>query len=147
MIPTLLNKKHIPDSLPKGMQELVEKLKQSKDKQECLMNAYKELSRKYRGYRLKVVYRFFELFMSDLNRIWKKDGFLHCVTFNYLLMIVLVKSGFFNLKDISLKWSRYCYLTPHQYLQIRLDNDQAINIDLWGKAYGVDYGRYVQGFV
>lgn len=145
MIKNLFAKGKIPDSLPKDMQVVINKLKKSKNKEDCLKKAYDILSKKYRGYRVKTYTRFFDLFQSDLNKIWAKKDFLHCTTMNYLMRILLVKSGFFKDKDTKIKFSLVWYISPHQYLNVRL-NKKSVNIDLWGKAYGIKFGDYAHGF-
>ena len=64
---------------------------------------------------------------------------------NYLFMIFLVKSGF-DYKDINPKWTLVYYLSPHQYLNIKINKKKPINVDSWGKSYGIKFGDYARGF-
>lgn len=146
MLSNLFSKAKIPLKLPKDMQLLVSKLKKSKNKEDCLKKAYSFLSKKYTGSRLKTYIRFFALFSSDIGKMWGKSGYLQCNKINYLLRILLVKSGFFKDEDIKLKWTLVWYLSPHQYLNIRLDKNKSVNVDIWGKAYGIRFGDYAHGF-
>ena len=139
-------KAKIPDQLPKEMEDIIKELKKSKTKKDCIKKAYSLLSKKYRGYKLYTYLRFFDLFVSDINKIWAKKGFLHCNLLNYLMRILLVKSGLFKENDIELKWTLIWYISPHQYLNIKINQNEFINIDLWGKAYGISFGDYAHGF-
>jgi len=145
MIPNLFSKEAIPEKLPSGMEKIVEELKKSKSKEECVERAYSAISEKYRGYRVKTYLRLFDLFVSDVEKIWAKSGFIHCHTMNYLMRILLVKSGWFEDSDVRVKWTLVWYISPHQYLDVKID-EKAIIIDLWGKTYGIKLGDYAHGF-
>ncbi len=103
------------------------------------------MTTKYRGYRLKTYLNFFQIFIFDITKLWNRTGFIHCHNANYLMRILLVKSGFFKNSDIQNKWTLVWYFSPHQYLQIKLNNGSTINIDIWGSAYGVKFGNYAHG--
>ena len=136
----------IPDKLPKELEELVPRLKQSKTKKECLQTAYRLLSEKYQGYFGIYTYlNILETFVSDINKLCDGRKFLHCHNLNYLLRILLIKSGFFSEEDIKLGWSMVWYISPHQYLKIDV-GEEVINVDLWGSAYGRAFGDYGHGF-
>ena len=111
-----------------------------------MRKTYSVLTKKYRGGRIKTYTRFFELFGFDAEKIWKKKGFLHCTNLNKLMRLLLARSGWFKEGDIRKKWTLIWYLSPHQYLRIRVGRDALVNIDLWGKPYGIQYGDYARGF-
>jgi hypothetical protein len=146
MIQNFFSKAKIPLNLPEDMNKVILKLKKSKNKRECLQNAYSILTRKYIGNRIKTYTCIFDLFYSNLYKIWSKSGFLHCNKINYLLRILLIKSGFFKESDIELKWTLLWYISPHQYLRIKIDDSHKINVDVWGKAYKIKFGDYAHGF-
>jgi len=146
MIKNLFTKAKIPNELPKEMEILIKKLKKSTTKKDCIKKAYLFLSKKYRGYRIYTYLKFSDLFISDINKIWTKKGFLHCNTLNYLMRILLIKSELFDEKDIKLKWTLVWYISPHQYLNIKTSKNEFINIDLWGRSYGISFGDYAHGF-
>jgi len=131
MIKNFFRKAEIPENIPKTMQDVVYELKKSKNNEEYLRKAYDILTKKYRGYHIRTYLRIFDLFISDVDKLWAKSGFLHCNHMNYLLRILLVKSGFFN--DIRLKWTLVWYISPHQYLKINLGKKE-IDIDIRGNA-------------
>lgn len=146
MIPNLFWKVMIPNKLPESMQDIVTQLKKSENKEVCLRKAYNILSKKYRGCRFYTYLKFFDLFITDVNRLWKKNGCLHCTHLNYLLRVLLIKSGFFKEEDIKLKLTLIYYVSIHQYLNIRINNDKFIDVDLWGNANGIKFGYYTHGF-
>lgn len=143
MIPNVFYKASIPDFLPEGMQRTVEKLEKSKNEEDCLKKAYDALFERYVG--CKVHTRFFDIFTSDVNKLWDVK-YQHCTALNYFLRILLVKSGFFKDEDITLKWTLIYYISIHQYLRIRLDGNRAINVDPWGAHHNIKFGDYAHGF-
>lgn len=146
MIPNLFSKASIPEEIPAEMQAVIKKLKKSKSKEVCLREAYDVLAKKYFGRRWNTYLQFLKLFDMNLKRIWSKSGFLHCTTLNYLLRILLVKSGFFKDEDLELRLSMVWYISLHQHLKIRINSRKSIHVDLWGKSYGVEFGDYSHGF-
>lgn len=147
MIPNFFCKEKIPDKLPEDLEEIINvELKTSKTKEECARKAYVILTEKYGGDRIKTYSRIFELFACDVAKLWSRSGFLHCSHLNYLLRITLVKSGFFKDEDIQLKWTQIWYISPHQYLRVKLDDEKYVNIDVWAHVYGIKFGDYAHGF-
>ncbi len=130
--------------LSREIERFIEELKKTKGKKECLKKAYTILTRKFKGERVKTYTRFVEVFDTELNEIWKKK-FIHCTTMNYLLKKVLVKSGWFKEEDIKTKWTLVWCISPHQYAQVRIKNE-VINVDCWGKAYGIPFRKYAHSF-
>lgn len=143
MIPNLFSKAKIPKSLPKDMQDAVNEIKGSQSKKDCLRKAYDVLSEKYAG--CHICTRFFDLFVTDLDKLWNKDGAAHCTTLDYLLRVLLVKSGFFKDENIELKLI-LIYIFPHQYLKIKLSEDKFINVDPWGAKHKIKFGDYASTF-
>ncbi|MFH0923601.1 MAG: hypothetical protein V1825_02605, partial [Candidatus Falkowbacteria bacterium] len=120
--------------------------------------AYEILIAKYRSQRIKTYTKLFNVFSNDIDKMWSQTGFLHCTNMNYLMRTLLIKSGFFNDSDIALKWTMVWYISPHQYIQVNMgmspnallsrnsQNNKKINIDIWGKSYGIKFGDYARGF-
>jgi hypothetical protein len=140
------HKRQVPDNLPAAMEDAVANLKECKNQEDCLSIAYSLLTKKYFGARIKTYTHFFDLFIDDPNTLWQKNGFLHCTNSNHLLRILLLKSGFFRDEDISTLWTLIWYISPHQYLSIKMQDGRTINIDMWSKTYGVAFGNYAHGF-
>lgn len=136
----------IPQELPEDLELKINALKQYKTKSEALLKAYTLLTVRYRGYRLKTVTHLPDLVNVDIAKMWERSGFLHCTKLNYLLRILLINSGQFTEDEINLKWTTINFLSPHQYARVRIDGERWINIDLWGKAYGIKFGDYGHGF-
>ena len=141
----LFKKTSIPNQLPDEMLNIIAGLKKSSNKEDCLERAYEILSKKYRGYRVKTYTKIFEVFTRNILKLWQKNGFLHCTNINYIMRTLLIKSGYFNENEIKIKWALVWYISPHQYLQIKVNNNW-VNIDIWGKAFGIKFGDYSRGF-
>ena len=130
----------------KDLDAVIQNLKQASDKEVCLRRAYDVLTAKYRGYRLKTYTNLSDLFVRDPRKLWERSGFLHCTKLNQLMKFLLVQSGQFTSEDIQIKWTAVWYVSPHQYLMVDVGNNRFINVDLWGKAYGIFFGDYARGF-
>lgn len=143
MIPNLFQKAKIPKSLPKGMLVVVNRLKKSNGKEDCLKKAYYTLSKKYYG--CSIFTRFFDLFVTDLDKLWKIDQ-SHCTNLNYLLRVLLIKSNFFKDEDIRLNLTLIGYVSIHQYFEIRIRKNKFVNVNVWGASHGVKLGDYAHGF-
>ncbi len=141
----MFGKTPVADTLPSEMQETINKLKESKNKEDCLKHSYEILIKKYKGHRVQTYAKLFGIFSNDIVKFWDKQGFLHCTNINYVMRTLLVRSGFFTDDEIKIKWTLVWYTSPHQYLQIKIDNSD-INIDIWSYAYGIKYNDYAYGF-
>jgi len=140
------SKTKIPKNLPKEMQKIIHKIKELSNQKQCLRNVYEIITDRYRGYRFETYTKLFQMFTLDVQKLWNGTNFIHCNNANYLMRILLVKSGFFNNNNIENKWTLVWYISPHQYLRIKLNNRQYINIDIWGAAHGIKFGDYAHGF-
>lgn len=127
------------------LNEIINEIKKSQDKEECLKKVYNIMIEKYHGNKIKTFTKFFNIFEKDTNKLWDKNWFMHCTNINYLMRILLVKSGFFKEEDIQLKWTLIWYILPHQYLQVKLNN-KWINIDVWAYIYGIKFWNYAHWF-
>lgn len=141
----LFHKDKIPTKLPEDMQRIVSRLKKIKSKERIVKEAYKILTRKYRGYRILTYLRFYNAF-DGLDRLWGRRGFIQCHHFTYLMRILLVRSGKFKDSDVKLMVTTIWYSSPHQFLRIRIGRRKYIDVDMWGKVYGVKFGNYAHGF-
>ncbi len=135
----------IPDVLPDEMQKVIEKLKKSTNKKECLIKAYDILTSKYRWYRILTYLKILDAFENDIWELWKKTGFMHCNNLNYLLRTILIKSNFFTENEIRLRWTLIWYISPHQYTQVKID-DKWVDIDIWWYSYWIKLGDHAHGF-
>jgi hypothetical protein len=144
MIPNLLWKTEVPKKIPTNLQKVVNKLKNSKGKENCLKDAYKIITKKYWG--CQTFKNFLDLFVMNIKKLWKKKSPLHCTNLNYLLRFLLVKSELFKENEIEQKLTFVGYIWPHQYLRVKINNKKYINVDPWGKAHGIIFGNYAKGF-
>lgn len=126
--------------------EAVSSLEATESKERALMVAYDILTTKYYGNRLKTFTRLFDLFRTDADSLWAQNGFLHCTNLNILLRELLIHSGKFTDEDIQKKWTQIRYLSPHQYVRVRVGSEKWINVDVWAKTYGTKFGDYAHGF-
>lgn len=146
MIPNIVYRVPIPKELPKDMQKVVNELKRTKSKQACLKKAYDVLTKKFVGYHLRTLLRLNELWWTDINRIWNRNGFQLCNNMNFALRVVLIKSGKFTESDIKFRGSMIWFISPHQYVQVRVSKSKWVNIDIWGATNNVPFGKYAHGF-
>ncbi len=146
MLPNFFTKLPIPDKIPDAMQKIAEELGRSVNKEDCLKRAYEIMTQKFRGYRFRTYIKIHLAFEADLEKLWARAGFMHCHTMNYLLRVLLIKSGWFDDLDIQFGYSLVWYVSPHQYLCVRVGDDQYINVDVWNHHYGKKFGDYARGF-
>lgn len=125
--------------------EAIMLLVQTEGRETCVRTAYDMLSLKYRGRRWATFSRLFELFGREPQEMWLKNGFLHCTNINKLLKSLLLASGHFAETDIKMRWTLIWYVSPHQYLQVRI-NDSWLSIDIWARVFGIAFGDYAHGF-
>lgn len=136
----------IPNNLPVEMAKCIEEIKLVGDKEQALKQAYSIITSRYKGQRLKTLIYFWKLATSNPHILWTSIDFLHCTNMNFLLRILLVKSGWFTDADIKPRWTLIWFFSPHQYLRVRLVGGNWINVDAWGAAHGIGYGDYAHGF-
>jgi hypothetical protein len=145
MFPIFFKKEPLPKELNKTFRAIIEHLNACENKEEALKEAFKITSTRFSSSRLKLIIRIKRIFIKDPERMWQKK-FLYCFQVNYLLRMFLVKSKWFQDKDIKLKFSFVYYFIPHQYLRIKINDNQYMNVDPWGYDYGVKFGDYLYGF-
>ncbi|MFC1645228.1 hypothetical protein ACFL08_04335 [Patescibacteria group bacterium] len=131
--------------IPAEMKQIVLILNNCKNQEECLKKAYDIITNRYRGYRWATLTHFDNLFITDPERLWNKK-ILICTNLNHLLKITLIHTKFFTEADIQTKWTLIWFISLHQYLRVRVNGSKFINVDPWGKAYGVKFGGYSNGF-
>ncbi len=132
--------------LPHEMQMLAQTIGAQSTQEAALRYVYDVLAKKYRGYRMLTFLRLDRLFLSDIETLWNIQGFLQCHHMNYLLRTLLVASGQFQPEDIEARWTYIWFVSPHQYLVATLSDGQRIEVDLWGRVYGIPFGSHAHGF-
>ncbi len=147
MIPNLFVKQKIPSELPEILENKIsEILKISKNKEEFLKNSFFYIVENRWWSRRNLICKFNRLFEKDISKIINSKWYLHCTTMNFLLRIMAVKSGLFSDKDIELKLTNSRHIAPHQYLEIKLSEDEVVILDPWNYQFGIDFGKYWSGF-
>ena len=141
MIPNFFSKQKIPKDLPKGMQDIIKKLKNTKSKEQCLKLAYKELSKNHNGAVFGAWRYMPRIFIRDINKLWEKK-ILVCTSLAFLLRILLIKSKKFEETDLKYKKTWSAYVFPHVILDVKIKN-KWIHVDVWGKANGIKFGEYM----
>jgi len=141
VIPNLLYKTKLPKDLPEELEVVVSEVKKTNSKREALRKAHKIVTSKYHGDVIPTYTKFHRLFGWDAKSIWKEHGYLHCTKQNYLLRLLLVKSEWFEESDVKQKKMLLCGLSPHQYLQIKVDGAW-VDVDCWADVYKVPIGKH-----
>lgn len=143
----LFDKTPLPQNVGADIAHELTRLQElSSSKQEYLRTAYDSITTQHISGRLGTFLRAHELFSRGAEDLWGRTGFMHCTNQNYLLALLLVKGGFFDESDIRLRWTTVNYISPHQYLTIKVADDKWVNVDCWGRHYGISYGNYAHGF-
>jgi len=122
--------------------DLWEKIKSNKSesKLDYLKYIYDEIGNKYtsrpRYYLREPFNKFFE---TNVSEIWEGTPDRPSTIQNYMLKLILIKSGRFIESDIVII-NTYCVITPHQYLKVRLDKEW-VNVDLWDREKPHEFGE------
>ena len=123
----------------------IDKVKAASSQEEALRVAYQLVSEKFWGKRFATYFLFWKFFEWDVNRLWKRRGFMHCTQQNLLMKTLLVESGWFGKDEVSYGYSLVWHVSPHQYLKVKL-NGEWLAVDTWNKRYGARLGEYASGF-
>lgn len=145
MIPHLFSKEPISKITDKELLLAINQVKHARSKEEALKRAFKIIVDKFKGYRFSTYILFWKALETNPNKLWQRNGFMHCTQQNFLLRVLLVKSGWFLEKEIQLGYSLVWYISPHQYLKIKINKD-IITVDPWNHRFGVPLGYYASGF-
>ncbi len=137
----------IPKNLPPEIQTVCDELAALTDQESVVRRAHEILSTRFRARKYLTYPLLWKIFDRDLSRIWSRTSFLHCTHMNWLLKIVLVRSGHFVEADVREKWTFLTVISPHQYAKVRMHDGQWINVDVWGSTYGIPFGNYAHGFM
>lgn len=145
MIPHLFGKELIPTITHPELLSAIETVRHARDVQHAVEVALSIITKKYRGYRFHTYILFWKSFEKDPNKLWKREGFLHCTQMNYLLRVLLIQSGWVEESDISLGYSLVWFVSIHQYLIVSIDGKR-LALDPWNYHFGCMLGSYASGF-
>lgn len=146
MIPHLFSKYPLPENIPEEIQTFIREFSVLWDKEEFLEKAFYFVVERWWWPRYRLFFTLRELFQTDIDTIIQTKGYMHCTLMNYILRVILIKSGFFDEEDIKQKLTHTWYITIHQYLRVYIEDWWYRDIDPWGYQYGIEYGKYSKGF-
>ncbi|MCC2631064.1 MAG: hypothetical protein K0S38_873 [Candidatus Paceibacter sp.] len=130
-------KQSLPDTIPEDLKRKIQELNaQAIDDLDFLKKSYEYVTNLYTGSRIKTITKFWYAFE---NPIGHKPGFMPCTGQNYLLRLMLVKSGRFQDNDIQIK-TIPLNLFIHQYLRVKVEKD-FIDVDPWSHFLNVPMGK------
>jgi len=133
----------IPSKVPSDLQRVIDRVK-SKSKMEILKGAYDAVTTKFTSSNWKTYARLPKVFQKDVNKLWSREV-LHCTHQNFLIRLILIKTGKFKESDIKLKRGLTYLLSPHQWLSVKVGN-KWVDVDAYGRSYGVPFGKSAHGF-
>jgi hypothetical protein len=128
-----------------GLSVIAKDIQRVRTQEMALRSAYDLVSSRFEASRWKTFGQFWKFFRTDLEKLWKKKGFIHCTHMNRILKRLLVESGQFKESDITFKWTVLSFVSPHQYVEVKMKSGKKIAVDVWGKAYGIPFGEYARG--
>jgi hypothetical protein len=140
----LFRKSKLPKDLSGDINEIVSDLKKLNTQEEVLKAVYNIVTTRYHGGKIATYTKLFNILSSEAEDLWNRSGFMHCTNQNYLLTLLLIKSGKFKEEDIKPKWTNLYGISPHQYLEIRLDS-RFVDVDAWAATYGIEFGDHAHG--
>lgn len=143
--PHFFGKEPIPRLTNPDLLAAVAKVRAASGREAALRSAYALITERFVGKRFRTYLLFWLAFETDANRLWQRQGFMHCTQQNYLLRVLLVQSGWFTEDDIRLAYSLVWYVSPHQYLLVRLKRGW-LALDPWNDSYSPGFGYFASGF-
>ena len=140
-----------PKELPGEILKEIERIKlSSKDKFSYLDHSYNLVRKRWakgRGTGRFGTIKYFNLiFRTNLSQIWDNTEFAHCNTLNYVLSVILLNSGYFDKKDIKRKHV-FCNGIVHQYLKVRIGNNEWIDADPSNGNRKYPLGKHLGWFI
>ncbi len=130
-------KETLPEVLPSDFSKIITDISaRSKDSLDLLKNVYEYVTAQYPGSRLRTITNFWVAYEEPVNH---KPGFLPCTSQNYLIRLMLVKSGRFQEQDIKIVATPF-NLFIHQYLKVKV-GDIWMDVDPWSHFIGVPLGK------
>ncbi|VVB69781.1 Uncharacterised protein [uncultured archaeon] len=132
----------LPDKVPLELVEAVEGMKkQAKDDYDYLWRTYNYVTGKYDG---QAKGSGFNRAFWSLEKIWPVHDYAPDNQQNFILRIMLVKSGFFKDENIQVKYvSLNWYI--HQYLIIKTSKG-LIEVDPASDFRGIPFNKHAEGF-
>lgn len=135
-------KESVPRKIPSSLDAKIRDLKKkNKSPEKFSKAAYDLLRGKYHGSHALTFLRPDVVFSSNLGKMWARSGYLSCNQVNWILYIMLVRSGFFSEKDVRFR----CTMTPrfmiHQYAEVLL-RGKWFPVDVWASRFDRKFGEH-----
>lgn len=114
----------MPQNVPLEVLQAVKDLENKTTNQQAYLEGVYKLvlyktNYQWKHTRFQAALRLNKLFVKDLQNIWSTQDFLYCTAINYLGFTMLVKSKYFKIEDIKVKYV-FLNFVVHQYLQIKV---------------------------
>ena len=140
-------KKPLPRHLSDQIQGEIDSLAKMYSNQGMFLRAaYELIAKRYPMKAISTLLHIPTLYIHSPEKLWNMKGkFIACHQACLLLRIFLVRSKIFSDDDIRVKYS-VVNLNTHQYLQVNAEGSW-IDVDVWGKKYGIPFGQYGHGLV
>lgn len=130
-------KESLPAELPSDFSAEISRLNaEATDDMDFLKRTFEFVTSRYYGSRPMTIFYFWRAFQNPINHA---PGFLPCTSMNYLIRLILVKSGRFQDEDIQVRVIPLNFFI-HQYLKIRV-GDTWIDVDPWSAFLRVPLGE------
>ncbi len=145
-IPNLgYRKSKLPEKIPIELAEVVDRMKrQAKNDYDFLWQAYNYVTGKYDG-KWNNLSEFISRRFWSLERIWPVHDHVPDTQQNFILRIMLLKSGFFRDEDIEPKHVALNFFI-HQYLIIKTTKG-LIEVDPASDYKGATFNKHAEGFM
>ena len=130
-------KDSLPQNIPSELEQYIQQLSsESVTNLDLLKKSYDYVTGRYHGSRVKTIMNFWKAFQDPITA---RSGFMPCNGQNYLLRLMLIKSGRFTEGDVQVKVVPL-NLFIHQYLQVNVDGCW-IDVDPWSNFLAVPLGK------
>ncbi len=146
MVDFFLQNPEIPPTTHPQLKAAINKLKHMSSEKKAIEAAFELLAKKYKSGRFRTYLYFWRAFETDPNRLWDRQGFLHCHQQNFLLRLLLVKSGWIRAESLRPGYSLVWYVSPHQFLVYQKGKHRRLALDPWNYHHGTKIGEYATGF-
>ena len=109
-----------PINLPTEISDVIRKLENSSaDQKTYLETVYNLILDKtlhqWHHTRFQAAFKFPRAFVKNLEEIWQTQNFIYCTAINYLIVVMLVNSKFFQANDVRIRHV-FVNFFIHQYL-------------------------------
>lgn len=146
LFPHFFVKEPIPSITNPDLLATIAKLRRASSLEKAVQTSLDILASKYQSKRFETYLFFYKWYEKDPNKLWHRSGFMHCTQQNYLLRILLIESGWLTDDAIELGFSLVWYVSPHQFLKLRLSKNKHLAADPWNYRLGAGFGYYASGF-